>query len=74
MRIAIYSGSFNPLHIGHLAVLEEVDRCGKFDWTYLVVVAQESAEGFGAGGNGPRPAAGCDTGGIASSATACVGG
>ena len=37
MRIAIYSGSFNPLHIGHLAVLEEVDRCGKFDWTYLVV-------------------------------------
>ena len=37
MRIAIYSGSFNPLHIGHLAVLEEVDRCGLFDWTYLVV-------------------------------------
>ena len=37
MRIAVYSGSFNPLHIGHLAILEELDRCGKFDWTYLVV-------------------------------------
>ncbi len=37
-------------------------------------ITQESVEGFGSGGNGPRPAAGCDTGGIASSATACVGG
>ena len=37
MRIAVYSGSFNPLHIGHLAILEYLDRCGDFDWTYLVV-------------------------------------
>ena len=35
MRIAVYSGSFNPLHIGHLAITQHLrDR---FDWTYLVV-------------------------------------
>ena len=35
MRIAVYSGSFNPLHIGHLAIMQHLrDR---FDWTYLVV-------------------------------------
>jgi nicotinate-nucleotide adenylyltransferase len=37
MNIAVYSGSFNPLHIGHLAIikhmLEEVD----FDMVYLIV-------------------------------------
>ena len=35
MHVAVYSGSFNPLHIGHLAIMEHLrDR---FDWTYLVV-------------------------------------
>ena len=36
-KIAVYSGSFNPLHIGHLAIinhmLDEVD----FDMVYLIV-------------------------------------
>ena len=35
MRIAVYSGSFNPLHTGHLAIMEFLRD--QFDWTYLVV-------------------------------------
>lgn len=38
MRIAVYSGSFDPLHIGHLAVMERLE--GLFDETYLVVSPQ----------------------------------
>lgn len=37
MRIAVYSGSFDPLHIGHRAVLEYLSLCPDYDWTYLVV-------------------------------------
>lgn len=37
MRIAVYSGSFNPLHIGHQAIMEYLTREEKFDWVYLVV-------------------------------------
>ena len=37
MNIAVYSGSFNPLHIGHLAVIRHlVDEAG-FDCVYLIV-------------------------------------
>ncbi|MGM9734836.1 MAG: nicotinate (nicotinamide) nucleotide adenylyltransferase [Candidatus Cryptobacteroides sp.] len=37
MRIAVYSGSFNPLHVGHLAILRHlVDKEG-FDKVYLIV-------------------------------------
>ena len=35
MHVAVYSGSFNPLHIGHLAIMEHLRE--RFDWTYLVV-------------------------------------
>ncbi len=37
MRIAVYSGSFNPLHIGHQAIMEYLTREKEFDWVYLVV-------------------------------------
>lgn len=40
MRIAVYAGSFNPLHIGHQAVMEYLTRKGPFDWVYLVVSPQ----------------------------------
>lgn len=35
MRVAVYSGSFDPLHIGHLAILRRL--AGEFDAVYLVV-------------------------------------
>ena len=37
MRIAVYSGSFNPLHIGHQAIMEYLTLKKDFDWVYLVV-------------------------------------
>ena len=37
MKIAVYSGSFNPLHIGHLAILEYLVNETDFDMVYLVV-------------------------------------
>ena len=38
MQVAVYSGSFDPLHLGHLAILRQlVDR---FDAVYLVVSPQ----------------------------------
>lgn len=40
MRIAVYSGSFDPLHIGHLAILERLTGSGRFDRVYLVVSPQ----------------------------------
>ena len=40
MRIAVYSGSFNPLHIGHLAILRYLSSWEGADWTYLVVSPQ----------------------------------
>ena len=37
MKIAVYSGSFNPLHIGHLAIIRHlIDEAG-FDCVYLIV-------------------------------------
>lgn len=39
-RIAVYSGSFNPLHKGHLAILEFLTRDAGFDKVYLVVTPQ----------------------------------
>lgn len=37
MRIAVYSGSFNPLHIGHLAIVRQLLEKEGFDKVYLVV-------------------------------------
>ena len=37
MNIAVYSGSFNPLHIGHLAIMKYLIGEGGFDCVYLVV-------------------------------------
>lgn len=37
MKVAVYSGSFNPLHIGHLAIIRHlIDEAG-FDRVYLIV-------------------------------------
>lgn len=38
MQVAVYSGSFDPLHIGHLAILKYL--VGVYDAVYLVVSPQ----------------------------------
>lgn len=52
MNIAVYPGSFNPLHIGHLAILEHLTRDLSFDQVYLIVSPQspfkDSANNFSA--------------------------
>ena len=37
MRIAVYSGSFNPLHIGHLSIMKYLTEKAGYDCVYLVV-------------------------------------
>ncbi|MBR5300787.1 MAG: nicotinate (nicotinamide) nucleotide adenylyltransferase [Bacteroidales bacterium] len=37
MDIAVYSGSFNPLHIGHLAIMEHMTEEAGFWYVYLIV-------------------------------------
>lgn len=37
MKVAVYSGSFNPLHVGHLAIMEFLTGEGLFDVLYLIV-------------------------------------
>ena len=36
-RVAVYSGSFNPLHIGHLAIMKHLVEEAGFDMVYLIV-------------------------------------
>ena len=36
-NIAVYGGSFNPLHIGHLAIMKHLVDVAGFDAVYLVV-------------------------------------
>lgn len=36
-HIAVYSGSFNPLHIGHLAIIRHLTDEAGYDCVYLVV-------------------------------------
>jgi len=45
MRIAVYSGSFDPLHIGHLAIMEYLTHEKEYDWVYLVVSPQNPLKG-----------------------------
>ena len=37
MNIAVYGGSFNPLHIGHLAIIRHLIEEAGFDCVYLIV-------------------------------------
>jgi nicotinate-nucleotide adenylyltransferase len=37
MKTAIYSGSFNPLHIGHLAIMKHMVEEAGYDMVYLIV-------------------------------------
>ena len=37
MKTAVYSGSFNPLHIGHLAILKHLTGAGGYDCVRLIV-------------------------------------
>lgn len=37
MKTAVYSGSFNPLHIGHLAIMKHLIEEADFDCVYLIV-------------------------------------
>lgn len=37
MKTAVYSGSFNPLHIGHLAIMKHMLEVAGFDCVYLIV-------------------------------------
>ena len=40
MNIAVYSGSFNPLHKGHEAIIRFLTQKAGFDLVYLVVTPQ----------------------------------
>lgn len=45
MEIAVYPGSFNPMHKGHLAVIEMLCSCGDYDAVYLIVSPQNPLKG-----------------------------
>ena len=36
-KIAVYSGSFNPLHVGHMSIMKYLTQEGGFDCVYLIV-------------------------------------
>ena len=40
MKVAVFSGSFNPMHIGHIAIVRYLLDNGGFDKVYLVVSPQ----------------------------------
>ena len=45
MKIAVYPGSFNPLHIGHLAIMKCLTEEMDFDRVYLIVSPQNPFKG-----------------------------
>lgn len=45
MRIAVYTGSFDPLHIGHLAIMKYLTEAAEFDMVYLIVSPQNPFKG-----------------------------
>lgn len=45
MNIAVYSGSFNPLHIGHLAIMKHLIQEADFDMVYLIVSPKNPLKG-----------------------------
>lgn len=47
MKIAVYSGSFDPLHTGHLAIMEYLTSVKDFDWVYLVISPQNPLKSKG---------------------------
>lgn len=45
MKTAVYSGSFDPLHIGHLSIMRHLTESGDFDMVYLVISPQSPFKG-----------------------------
>ena len=45
MNVAVYSGSFNPLHIGHLAIIRHLIEVAGFDMVYLIVSPKNPLKG-----------------------------
>ncbi|MCM1177942.1 MAG: nicotinate (nicotinamide) nucleotide adenylyltransferase [Clostridium sp.] len=53
MKIAVYSGSFNPLHIGHRAIMEYLTSHMDFDMVYLIVSPKNPLKGEISADSGP---------------------
>lgn len=45
MRVAVYSGSFDPLHIGHLQILRRLQADESVDAVYLIVSPRNPLKG-----------------------------
>lgn len=45
MQIAVFAGSFDPLHKGHLAILEHLSKTSGIDGVYLVVTSHNPLKG-----------------------------
>jgi nicotinate-nucleotide adenylyltransferase len=54
MNIAVYSGSFNPLHIGHLAIMKHAVEEAGFDMVYLIVSPKNPLKDSISSASGPE--------------------
>ena len=43
MRVGLFGGSFNPIHLGHLRAAEEVSRSAALDLVYFIPAANAAA-------------------------------